>query len=106
MYKVADMPKVVTTDRLKIPGWVIMMFSTLLITIFLFFIHEGYYDFRWLHNPGNWIVFPVYALPIFTLQLLFEEIVFKNYRGPGKTALSIAGGTLTGFLLVAGLIFV
>lgn len=99
------MSKVITTDRPKIPGWVIMLFSTLLITNFLFALDEGYYDFRWVRDPGNWVVFPVYALPIFTLQLLFEEIVFKNYRGPGKTALSIAGGTLIGFLLVAGLIF-
>ncbi len=98
------MSKMITTDRSKIPGWIMMMFSTLLITNFLFFI-KGHHGFQWLHDPANWVVFPVYALPIFTLQLLFEEIVFKNYRGPGKMALSIAGGTLTGFLLVAGLIF-
>jgi hypothetical protein len=43
----------------------------LVITLFLFYIDEGFYDFRWMLNIGNWIVFLVYVSAIYGIQLLF-----------------------------------
>lgn len=34
--------------------------NSFLITQFLFFIDEGYYNFRWMINVGNWLVFVFY----------------------------------------------
>lgn len=34
--------------------------SALVIVMFLFFIDEGYYDFRWMKDAGNWLVFVFY----------------------------------------------
>lgn len=34
--------------------------NSFLITQFLFFIDEGCYDFRWMTNIGNWLVFLFY----------------------------------------------
>ncbi len=35
------------------------------ITQFLFFIDEGYNDFRWMKQPGNWLVYLIYISVIF-----------------------------------------
>jgi hypothetical protein len=29
--------------------------SAFLVTMFFFYIDEGYYDFRWMKSAGNWI---------------------------------------------------
>ncbi len=36
--------------------------NSFLITQFLFFIDEGFYDFRWMANTGNWLVFAFYFI--------------------------------------------
>lgn len=41
--------------------------ASLSITMFLFFIDEGYYDFRWMKRVGNWIPFVIYLSLIFGL---------------------------------------
>lgn len=38
--------------------------NSFLITQFLFFIDEGYYNFRWMTNVGNWMVFGVYFVAL------------------------------------------
>jgi len=54
----------------KIPLWI-----SLLVTNVLFFIDEGYNDFRWMKDPGNWVVFVIYVVGIyavlFTIAVLF-----------------------------------
>lgn len=84
----------------------ILAFIAMLITSFLFFIDEGYYDFRWTKNPGNWLVFFIYAAPIFLLELLSYSVFLKRYnQGAGKLALSVFIGTTLGLMLVMGIIF-
>jgi hypothetical protein len=34
--------------------------NSFLITQFLFFIDEGYYDLQWMSSIGNWLLFVVY----------------------------------------------
>jgi hypothetical protein len=36
-----------------------------LLTLFLFYIDEGYYNFKWMLNPGNWIVYFFYVVVLF-----------------------------------------
>lgn len=54
----------------KIPLWI-----SLLVTNVLFFIDEGYNDFRWMKDPGNWVVFVIYVVGfyavLFTIAVLF-----------------------------------
>jgi hypothetical protein len=61
-----------------------------LLTLFLFYIDEGYYSFRWMLEPGAWIVFGIYTLLFFTCQAL---LIYFFRRWPGRLA-SIAKYTL------------
>lgn len=48
----------------KTPLWI-----SLLVTNILFFIDEGYNDFRWMKDPGNWLVFLIYMIGIYAVLL-------------------------------------
>jgi len=91
--------------KLKNEGLAILIASSVLITMFLFFIDEGYYNFKWMLSIGNWIAFLVYFVAIFYGQLFFSTLLLKKYHGPGKTLLSVLGGTIIGILFVIGVIF-
>jgi hypothetical protein len=78
----------------------VLFTSSVLITFLLFFVDEGYYDFRWMTNIGSWIPFIVYLTAIFSGQWLFSALLLKKYRGPGKLLLSILGGATIGILVV------
>ena len=54
----------------KIPLWV-----SLILTLFLFFIDEGYYDFRWMKDLGNWFVFVIYVVGIYAVLLAVTLLV-------------------------------
>ena len=56
-------------------------FMTLLIVMTLFFVDEGYYDFRWMADPGNWIVFGIYMAGLYPIQFLISRFLFVNERG-------------------------
>lgn len=70
-----------------------LIISALVITNVLFFIDEGYYDFRWMANISNWIIFTVYSILIFASQYFIYRVVLMNYKSNGKAGLSILGGT-------------
>ena len=53
-----------------------MLVSALLITLFLFYVDEGYYSFAWMESWGNWFVFFIYVALIFTIQ----STLFFLYR--------------------------
>ena len=40
-----------------------------IITLFLFFIDECYYDFRWMKLWGNWVVYLIYVIAIWLVSL-------------------------------------
>lgn len=54
--------------------------GSLLITNFLFFIDEGYNDFRWMKDPGNWFVFVIYVVVIYAFLLALTLIVLQAGR--------------------------
>jgi hypothetical protein len=62
------------------------LISALLIVMFLFFIDEGYYDFRWMKDPGNWFVFMIYMIIFFPVQWGISHFVFSRLAGWKKTA--------------------
>ncbi len=47
----------------------IILLSTFAFIFFLCFIDEGYYDFRWMKNLGNWVVFFLYWMILFWLGI-------------------------------------
>lgn len=79
--------------------------ASLLVTFFLFFIDEGYYDFRWMKDPGNWLVFAFYVAFLFGGQLLVGGIFLAGYRGKYKTAISTVVGSMLGFILFVGFLY-
>ncbi|GAA0719580.1 hypothetical protein GCM10009430_18810 [Aquimarina litoralis] len=70
--------------------------SAILITLFLFFIDEGNYNFNWLEEPFVWVIFGIYAIPIFLGQLFIYKVFLKNSRSTKKIMLSIFGGSIIG----------
>ncbi len=62
------------------------LISAFLIVMFLFFIDEGYNDFRRMKDPGNWIVFVIYMIIFFPIQWGISHFVFYRLTGWQKTA--------------------
>lgn len=76
-----------------------LLYSCLII-LFLFYIDEGYYNFQWMKQTGNWIVFGLY-LAIFSLgQLITHRLILKPYKGGHKTTLTSVIGIPLGFGLI------
>ena len=62
-----------STDLLyKIPIGV-----SIVLTLFFFFIDEGYYSFKWMLEPGAWIVFLIYVFILSSVQILTLGFLFK-----------------------------
>ena len=89
-----------TSDRLPV-----LIISSILITLYLFYLDEGYYNFKWMTSVSNWIAFMVYALSIFIGQLFVSSVILKKYHGLGKVLLSVFGGAVIGVLFVMYAIF-
>lgn len=47
------------------------------VTSMLFYIDEGFYNFKWMLNIGNWIAFIIYIAAIYILQLIFVLPLYK-----------------------------
>jgi len=71
----------VRTGNGKGLNYLIPLMLAILVTGLLFFIDEGYYDMRWVEDPGNWFIFFVYSGIILGGQLLIREFMFKKYNG-------------------------
>lgn len=95
------METTLTTNRPIRREFLISFVVAFLITNFLFFIDEGYYDFRWMKEAGNWFVFLVYVLIQFAGQLG----VFWLAKKTGRTNLSPWFAAVTGALLAISLLF-
>jgi hypothetical protein len=55
--------------------------ATIVIVLFLFYIDEGYYDFRWMKEWGNWVVFIIYLLIVFPIMWLLAFIFTRRLAG-------------------------
>ena len=67
--------------------------SAFIIVNFLFFIDEGYYDFRWMAEWGNWLAFFIYMVIFFPVQLLISHFFFRALSG-WKKIVAMIGVTL------------
>lgn len=57
------------------------LISAFLIVMFLLFIDEGYYDFRWMKDAGNWFVFGIYMIIFFPVQWGISHFIFGQLTG-------------------------
>lgn len=58
----------------------LFLIISVVASLFLFYIDEGYYNFQWMKSWGNWIVLIIYAGIIFLVQQLFALIFRKVFR--------------------------
>lgn len=78
---------------------VFLLLITLIVVNFLFFIDEGFNDFRWMKHPGNWMAFAIYFVVLFTLQIGFWVLVKKMGQNVKLPLVSVIGITTgLGFL--------
>lgn len=64
--------------------------AALLIVMFLFYIDEGYYDFRWMAEAGNWFVFVLYMVVFVPVQWVIAHFVFGRWTGWKKVMAMVA----------------
>ncbi len=76
------------------------LISAFLIVMFLFFIDEGYYDFRWMKDSGNWLVFVIYMIIFFPIQWGISHFVFSKLTGWKKTAALVGISILLSLFLL------
>ena len=74
-------------------------------SLFLFYIDEGYYNFQWMKFWGNWIVFIIYAVIIFLVQQLFAFIFKKVFKVNNRNYLIAAIGVPVAISVLVTIIF-
>jgi len=90
---------------------IVLLISSIVITSFLLFIDEGYYNFKWTTNIEGWIALFIYSMIFLSGQLLFSRLILRKYDGFVKMLISIIAGPLLililfGILLIAGRILI
>ena len=63
-------------------GLQIPLALSVLVTLFLFYIDEGYYNFKWMLNIGNWLIFVLYVFILFMAQMLVMKAVLYKSNNP------------------------
>lgn len=62
---------------------------------------EGYYDFRWMSDVWNWVIYFVYTTLIAAFSIAFYRLAFgKSVASKLKIAVSV----IFGFVLMTGLL--
>jgi len=82
----------------------ILVGSSILITLFLFFMDEGNYSFNWAMEPFVWIIFLIYMVPIFLGQLVMSRVVLRKISQTRKLILSILIGSVIGITFTVGIL--
>ncbi|MBP6183928.1 MAG: hypothetical protein KA479_03245 [Saprospiraceae bacterium] len=62
------------------------------LTLFLFFIDEGYYSFEWMQDPGNWVPFFIYWGSMILGEFLVHSLLPATVQGTRRLALIIVLG--------------
>lgn len=78
----------------------ILLASSILLTLFLFYIDEGYYNFKWMLKLSNWMAFIIYVFPIFGFQLLILKLIGNKFSFQIATIISIVIGAAIGLTAV------
>lgn len=73
------------------------LIPAVIVVLFLFYIDEGWYSFRWMLDWGNWIVFVIYMVLLTPVFWLMTHFLFPGQTGAKKVLFV----SLTGIPLVA-----
>ncbi|MBL7815414.1 MAG: hypothetical protein JNL70_10395 [Saprospiraceae bacterium] len=77
-------------------------FWAMLLTSYLFYIDEGYYNFDWTKNVGNWITFVFYSIVFTSFLWLIHFIISKVYNGRFLPLIVFFTFLMTVFSLIFG----
>lgn len=91
----------------KNPLILVPFITSIFLTTYLFYLDEGYYSFKWMLEPGAWIVFSIYVFIFGSVQVfllgLFFNIIPSMFHGRFKLtaigAISLLGMIFSGFIL-------
>lgn len=95
---------IASTDRRTNP-FLIYLVTSVLITMSLFYIDEGFYDFRWMASIGNWFVFVIYASVIFAFQALIYLLLSRVFSIRGNSLLVIFAGSCLAVIFLTTVVF-
>lgn len=64
-------------------------------------VDEGYFDFRWMKDPWNWVIYFIYTTLLFGIEWLYYRFIFRDRLGwIFATVLSFLAGVLTMMILL------
>lgn len=89
----------------NIKEYIPMVVSAIIVTLLLLYIDEGYYNFSWMSNIGNWIVGTVYVVIISVIQIAVYKLVLFPLKGTMRTGLSIGLGIFVAFATLFFMIY-
>lgn len=89
----------------SIPRNIVPILAAIAVVMFLFWIDEGYYDFRWMSSWGNWLMFLIYTGGLVLGELLANNVLSERYAGAKRTTMIIAIGIPLGIVIVLAGIF-
>lgn len=75
------------------------------VSLILFYIDEGYYNFQWMKSWGNWIVFGIYSIVFFAIQIIISYLLKKFFNITNQVFVPIVVGIPLAFIILIGLIF-
>lgn len=73
-----------------------------ILLFILFFIDEGYYDLRWMREPGNWVVFLVYWVAMVLGEFLVSLLLPRSWSTTRKLCIICGAGIPLGAILILG----
>jgi hypothetical protein len=89
-----------TATSFEFNDWVVFLLASISIVLFLFYIDEGYYSFKWIRSVGAWIVFSLYTAGLFLTQLALSLLVSKKYTNRWRRVLALTLGVPIGLTLL------
>ena len=84
----------------KLSDTTIYLFTSVIVTLFLFYIDEGYYSFQWMLSAGAWIIFLIYVSFFLMTQLGFNLLTSKILPSQMRRALSLLIGIPVGMIFL------
>ena len=91
--------------RLKERTFMFPLVFSICLTMFLFFIDEGYYNFTWMKDPWNWLIFGCYGLGFFIGTAIIAEFTFKSLSGLSKKTIVVVLGLPLGVIFIIAFMY-
>ncbi|MBL7765436.1 MAG: hypothetical protein JNJ58_05050 [Chitinophagaceae bacterium] len=82
---------------ISIHRFLIPLAFSVVLTMYLFYIDEGYYDFRWMLQWGNWIACIIYVSVIAGLLILFNQLLWRSKQSLAAVSMK---SLLSTFILI------